>query len=86
MIPPFPITIADYDHHSWRNWVQEFPFALLADADVRPLQWVHPEDLKPCKRVVVGLHVTTQFMSAHVCSTVPVTPDDVRYHLLPDNS
>ena len=35
MTPPFPITIADYDHQSWRNWVLEFPFALLADADVR---------------------------------------------------
>jgi hypothetical protein len=82
MTYPFPIIIADYDHHAWRNWVLEFPFALLADADVRPLQWVHHEDLKPCKRVVVGLHVTPQFISEQLCSTVPVTPNDVRYHLL----
>lgn len=79
---PFPITISGYDHHVWRNWVQAFPFALVADADAKPLKWVNPDDLSPCKNVVVGLHVTEKFKSNQIFSNTPLTPNDVSDHLV----
>jgi hypothetical protein len=79
---PFPIIISSFDHHAWRNWVQAFPFAMVADADDRPIEWFHPDDFKPCKRVAVGLYVTDAFASSQFANVVPLLPDMVRPHII----
>ena len=75
---PFPITISGYDHHAWRKWCLALPFVVVADAEKKPLEWMHHEDLKPCKNVVVGVYGIPQEIAAiWTFSRLPLTPSMV---------
>jgi len=75
----FPIAMGDFVHPFWLNWTLAFPFARVANADVKPLQFVHAEDLKPCRKVVVGIEgIPPATAFAWMMGDVHPTPDMVR--------
>lgn len=84
----FPVAMGDYSHYFWMNWLVAFPFARVADADATPLRFVHADEIRPCRKVVVGIEGiprTTAFV--WMMNDVRPTPDMVRDALVkPDTA